>query len=305
MVKQTMNKKYIFYGLMGAVAGVSAIALAIYTGAQQSSIRHHDSPEMTHHPGSGHQTSTLGIESGSNHDHHSQQVKETAQVKLAISGNVVPNQSTPLTLAVQSAGGQAITEFETFQEKQMHLIVVSDDLQIFEHIHPNYQGQGRFTVQATFPQAGAYTLFSDYKPANQNEVVSVSKVTVPGTPPKTPVISFDRSKTINTTQAILDIPSSIQAGQEVAVTFNLKDAATDQPVKDLQPYLGEQGHLVILRQSPSLARANYIHAHALRDSATGQVRFITQFPEPGRYKLWGQFDRNGEILTADFWVNVQ
>ncbi|BCL38001.1 hypothetical protein [Nostoc sp. MS1] len=33
--------------------------------------------------------------------------------------------------------------------------------------------------------------------------------------------------------------------------------------------------------------------------------YITKFPKPGKYKLWGQFNRNGKIVTADFWVNVQ
>lgn len=175
---------------------------------------------------------------------------------------------------------------------------------MFQHIHPDHQGNGRFTVQTTFPQAGRYTLFSDYKPANQNEVVSVSKVTVPGATSETAVINLDRSKTIGATQVTLNLPSTIQAREEVTVTFNLKDAITNQAVTDLQPYLGEEGHLVILRQSSSLVRADYIHAHALQNTPEGQVSFMTQFPEPGRYKLWGQFNRNGEIITADFWVGV-
>lgn len=176
---------------------------------------------------------------------------------------------------------------------------------MFEHIHPTYQGNGRFTVQATFPQAGSYTLFSDYKPLNQNEAVSVVSVTIPGTAPETPVTSLDRNKTIGITQATLDLPSTVQVGEEVTVMFNLKNTSTIQPIQDLQPYLGEQGHLVILQRSPSLSRENYIHAHALENTPDGQVSFVTTFPEAGYYKLWGQFDRNGEIIVADFWVNVQ
>jgi len=35
----------------------------------------------------------------------------------------------------------------------MHLIAVSDDLQVFQHLHPGYKGNGRFEVETQFPQA--------------------------------------------------------------------------------------------------------------------------------------------------------
>lgn len=299
MVK-TMNKKYVTYGLIGIFTSGFAIALSIYTGAQQASITDVDGTEMMHHP-----SSEREMADSSANNPHSQHAEETVQIKLAISEAVVPGQSTLLTLEVKDKNGQPITDFETFQEKLMHLIVVSDDFQSFEHLHPDYLDNGRFTVQATFPESGSYTLFSDYKPTNQNEAVSVLKVTVPGATSATPAISFDCRKTVGTTQATLDLPSTIRAGQEVMIRFDLKDVRTNQSVQDLQPYLGEQGHLVILRQSSSLSRADYIHAHALRNTPSGQISFMTTFPEAGQYKLWGQFDRNGEIVVADFWVNVQ
>jgi hypothetical protein len=96
----------------------------------------------------------------------------------------------------------------------------------------------------------------------------------------------------------------IRAGEEVVLRFNLQDATSRQPIADLQPYLGEKGHLMILRQSPTLTRKNYIHAHAVQNTPANQIHFATQFLQPGRYKLWGQFNRNGEIITADFWVEV-
>lgn len=301
MVGKTMNKRYITYGLIGVLTGSLAIAASVYTGAQQVNTVQDSSAE--HEMG---EMSMPGMAGSSEADSHSQNIQAVTQAKLAVSGKIAPRQPTPLTIDIQNANGQAIAGFETFQEKLMHLIIVSDDLQVFEHIHPDYQNNGRFTVQATFPQPGNYTLFSDYKPVNQRETVSVLKVTVPGAPLPAPTINLDRSKTIGATQASLDVPNTIKAGQEVTVTFNLKDTATNQPIQDLQPYLGAQGHLVILHQSSSaLSRADYIHAHALRNTPTGQVSFMTAFPKPGQYKLWGQFDRAGKIMIADFWVNVQ
>lgn len=281
-----MNRKFVTYGFIGLLAGSLAIALSVYTKAQQPSRMHDDSSETMHHPGSEHAMNEMP-ETGDNSDDnpHSQHTEEVSQAKLRISETVAPNQAIPLTIEVQDINGQPIDNFEMFQEKLMHLIVVSDDFQVFNHVHPDYQNDGRFTVQTIFPQPGHYTLFSDYKPANQAEAVSVLNVTVPGTPPSTPSVNFDRNKTIGTTEATLNMPSTVQAEQEVTATFNLKDAVTSQAVTDLQPYLGEKGHLVILRQSSSLTRADYIHAHALQNTPEGQVSFMTQFPQPGRYKL--------------------
>jgi hypothetical protein len=252
--------------------------------------------------------------SSSGADHDAQAMSETEHESMNTSTNatlrapktISVNQSVPLTIDIQDSRGKAIASFEAFQEKLMHLIVVSNDLEVFQHLHPVYQGSGRFTVEANFPRSGPYTLFTDYQPTARNEQVSVLQVAVPGAAPDPEIISFDHAKTIGNTQAILELSQpTLTTGQEVMVTFNLKDATTNQAVTDLQPYLGEAGHLVILRQSSSLTRADYIHAHALQNTPEGQVSFVTQFSKPGHYKLWGQFDRGGEIIVADFWVKVQ
>lgn len=73
---------------------------------------------------------------------------------------------------------------------------------------------------------------------------------------------------------------------------------------NLQPYLGEGGHLVILRQSSSLTQEDDVHAHTMDGASPGQVQFITRFPRAGMYKLWGQFNRNGDVITSDFWVEM-
>jgi plastocyanin len=229
------------------------------------------------------------------------------QITLATPGKIAANTPVALEIDVQDKQGKAIAKFDIFQEKLMHLIVVSDDLQFFDHLHPDYKGNGKFEVTANFPAAGNYTIFSDYKPTGQKEQVSIAKTTVTGATPTISNIDFlGRTKTVDRTKVALSISESkLQVGQEVTFTFNLTDANSDRPIQDLQPYLGERGHLVILRQSPTLSKADYIHAHALKNTPTGQVSFMTAFPQAGKYKLWGQFNRGGKIEIADFWVDVR
>jgi hypothetical protein len=231
--------------------------------------------------------------------------KALTQAKLKVPSVITPNKNISLLIDVQDLEGKAIAKFDTFQEKLMHLIIVSDDLQFFSHLHPTYKDNGQLKVEASFPKPGGYTFFSDYKPAGQTEQISVLKTQVPGITIAAPEIDIKRSKTFHDTQVNLALyEQTLKAGKEVTLMFKLQDAANNQPLTDLQPYLGEKGHLVILRQSTSLTAADYIHAHALNNTPTGQVHFMTSFPQAGKYKLWGQFNRNGKIITADFWINV-
>lgn len=243
-----------------------------------------------------------------NHGEHGDDHVNTstsAQAKLTTTGVITPNTPTTLQIEVQDQDGNAIAQLDQFQEQVMHLIAVSDDLQIFQHLHPIDKGNGQFEVETQFPQAGSYTLFKDYQPTGQAEQVSVLKTQVAGNTSPTAEVNWSRTKTFHETiVGFAPNQATIRAGQEVIFQFDLQDATSNQPITDLQPYLGEKGHLVIVRQSPSLTRDNYIHAHAVHDTPNSQVHFATRFPQTGRYKLWGQFNRDGEIITADFWVEV-
>ncbi len=258
------------------------------------------------------QTQAVPTPSPDNHHSHDQSAHShgsatsaTTQASLTVSGQALAQQPVTLHIQIQDEQGAEIAQFDQFQEQLMHLIAVSQDLQVFQHLHPTYKGNGHFQIQTQFPQAGTYTLFSDYQPTGRSEQVSVLQTQVHGQPAPQPTINWSRTKTFGQTiVGFAPNQTTITAGETVTLRFNLQDATTQQPVQDLQPYLGEQGHLVILRQSPRLSKQDYIHAHAVPTTAPSQVHFATRFPQPGNYKLWGQFNRNGQIITADYWVKV-
>jgi len=298
-----MNKKLMIYSCAGLVAASAIAAMSVSSskpqnqGSQMPPMQQGDSSMggMQH-----------GEKSNSSHEGHSTPTQTaTTQATLTASRDIAPKTPVNLLIDIKDSAGKAIANFDTFQEKLMHLIIVSDDLQFFSHIHPTHKGNGIFEVEANFPAAGSYTLLSDYKPAGQKEQVSVMKKQVTGNSPPAPTIDFKTAKTFGDTKANLTFSQpKVKAGEEITLMFNLQQVSNNQPVKDLQPYLGERGHLVILKQSSPLTRADYIHAHAMKNSPDGQVQFMTSFPQPGKYKLWGQFNRNGKIVIADFWVNV-
>jgi hypothetical protein len=119
------------------------------------------------------------------------------------------------------------------------------------------------------------------------------------------------AKSIETTQlqgdtliALTTHAAALKAGEESTLVFTLQQAADQSPIIDLQPYLGAMGHLVIIHESNELAMPDYIHTHALQTDKQNRIAFMTVFPKAGWYKLFGQFNRGGTILTTAFWVRV-
>lgn len=242
----------------------------------------------------------------SDHQEHPVEHKYTTQAKVTAPKNLIPNQPVNLVIDIQDSQGKSINKFDTFQEQLMHLILVREDLSTFAHLHPKYKGNGRFEIMTNFSSPGNYSLFSDYKPSGQKEVVSLTQLKIPGSVPLPQSLEkFEKTKVVSNTRVTINFSDkTIQAGKEASLKFDIKDAVKNQPIQDLQPYLGEKGHLVIIKSSSPLSITDYIHAHALKNSSDGRIEFVTRFPQPGTYKLWMQFNHQGKTNTADFWVNV-
>ena len=68
-------------------------------------------------------------------------------------------------------------------------------------------------------------------------------------------------------------------------------------ITDIPDYLGAKGHLVALRDG-DLA---YLHVHADEERLT----FEADFPTPGAYRLFLQFNHDDEVRTAAFTVDAK
>ncbi len=133
--------------------------------------------------------------------------------------------------------------------------------------------------------------------------------------------------------AMMPMPARLVAGKEAMLHFQIRDAG-GKPLAALERYLGAGGHAVILSSDLN----NYLHAHPMEGSghegmsmgSTGMdhkemdhkemnhensahpasapgsdVVFHTTFPSPGLYKVWGQFQHRGKIITAAYVVRVE
>jgi len=215
--------------------------------------------------------------------------------------------------------GRLLRELAVTHEHLLHLIIVSDDLAFFDHVHPVLREQsGSLEITYAFPRPGRYLLFADITPRGQRSQVFRFPVTVPATAgpvedPQGPSILAPSAALAHPlasdpaiTAELIPQPRAICAGLHMQLLFRL--SRNDQPLTDLEPYLGAMGHCVIISQDTR----TYLHCHPEQVFApTAETRggpvvaFHTTFPTPGRYKLWAQFQRGGKVIVADFVLDVR
>jgi hypothetical protein len=191
---------------------------------------------------------------------------------------------------------------ERIHEKPVHLIVVSKDLAEFDHIHPEAAPGDVYSVVHTFASPGEYWLYADYSVPGGAPSVTRFSVSVGGS------ATTDRRAQAKTPTVQFEAPLQIEANTDVTLAFHLD-------VADLQPWLGAWAHIMIVSRDGS----EFIHAHPLEGPATSAVhshtapvagpgplpiRTQTGFRSPGEYKVWLQFQRNGEIVTRAYNLTV-
>lgn len=236
---------------------------------------------------------------GSNSEHGTDNVSWTFDPQHPAAGKPFN-----IDISMKGSEGQPIEQFDISHEKLLHLIVVSEDLSRFYHLHPDYDGKSGFHQEIELPKGGTYRLFADYKPAGEAAVTAQGTVHLEGeerNEPLTPDSDTTKPKKVDSMKVALDI-STLKAGEESKLTFRFEDDATGAKVSDLETYLGAIGHVVIIGEGAE----TYLHVHAENDNDSGpDATFAAQFPKPGLYRIWGQFQRNGTVSTVSYTVKAE
>ena len=310
--------------LLGACAGP--------TGARM------DHGGMGHGPATAATPSTQAVSQGT-----SQPPSPAARVELATSpATVEARQPTELTLTVRdTASGAPLTDLQVDHARLLHLVIVSDDLATFDHVHPLPVGDGVFRISHTFPSAGPYRLFAEFASGALGHQMVGVPLTVTGAAPA-PARLAPGASAVDASGARVQLtldPATPRARQPTQLRFDLSQGG--QPVADLQPFLGVGGHLVAVSQDLQ----HFAHTHPSSAPAAGQaggtgaasappddhadhgdhsaagrqvsptaaapdarfgptLAFTLTFRQPGPYKVWVQVNRDGDVITAPFVVQV-
>lgn len=240
-----------------------------------------------------------------------------------------------LVFTIKDKQNAVVKDLQIVHEKPMHLLIVSTDLSEFYHVHPEPSPDGSYRAQNTFPNGGSYKLYADFTPPNAKQIVERLDVKVAGTErPKVALVADAKlDKSVDGLKVVMKPSAEIKAGQELTLDFSAFDAATGKPATDLQNYLGELAHFVIISED----MVDFVHAHPTakggsmdgmkmdgdedkdhnadghshsgdktdaNNPSASEVSAHTAFPRAGLYKLWAQFQRGGKVISVPFIVNV-
>lgn len=170
--------------------------------------------------------------------------------------NLQSSKSSELSMIVteQQTGGR-VGQFEIIHDKLMHLVVVSDDLSYFAHVHPKFNDREKvFAITHTFPAAGRYRMWVDVKPKGAGQLIKKFDLNVDGKPARQPIpIVADRNFAKDIVAAggqkhyrvQLKVPERINAGKDTEIVFELSDSQ-GRPITDLEPLMAAGGHCVII-----------------------------------------------------------
>lgn len=266
--------------------------------------------------GSGVRTKGMGA-AAPEHDHGGGHDMPAMKLSDAVEGHVHADgvaAGQPTTLHIQFDRKEPhgpVTDFEVTHEKKLHFFIVSEDMSFFAHEHPEVAdaAKGTWTLPFNFPAPGNYRLYSDFKSTALGATVTMSTLVVPGSAPAAKPLVADTvmTKTFDGLKVtIATKPATLGAG-DALIAYTLEDAATGAPVSDLQPYLGAMAHLFILHQDlTSMAHAHPRGPEVGPDSRGGpKVELHAALPKAGLYKLWGQFQRGGKIITTDWTLEAK
>lgn len=207
------------------------------------------------------------------------------------------------TFRILGEDGKPVREFTPQHEHPLHLVVVRTDLKHFQHLHPQVDADGVWSVPLRLPEAGTYRLMADFVSRDSARVLGTNLMAGGDFDPETLPESADRAETDGYAIA-LERPADLRPGQTAPLRFRVtRSGETGESARPvvLTPVMGARGHLVALREG-DLA---YLHAHPGEAAGPADMRFDLAMPGPGRYRLFLQFGEGGAVHTAAFTLAVE
>lgn len=215
-------------------------------------------------------------------------------------------------LEARDTAGEPIRDFEYVHERPIHFLIASEDLAEFDHIHPELASGDSYEVAYIFEHGGNYRIWADYSLPGEAPHVDTFDVTVVGKrrPPQKLNAPTSLTQAAGSLTVQLAPTKPLRAGADIPITLRLSGAS-----ETLEPYLGAWAHVIVIGEGFSsyahahpleavVASMSRVHTHAAPGPPPDEIHIVTNFPSPGMYKLWAQFQRAGEVVTVPFVLHV-
>jgi hypothetical protein len=206
----------------------------------------------------------------------------------------VPNEETQWVFEVVGPQGHP-TSYRMQHERELHLIVVRDDLSTFAHLHPTRNERGTWGIDLSLPKPGSYTAFADIAPDDEEPMTLRLPLQAEGDAGEDEV--FEPSSLSTTDGYSIELVGDVVAGDSSRIEFRV--TRNGGPVEP-DPYLGAAGHLVAIHSGD----LEYLHVHPMEARDVGSIPFMMHALVPGLYRLFLQFMHYAVVRTADFTIQA-
>ena len=215
----------------------------------------------------------------------------------------------PLSFRVVGPDGRPAAGYAPLQEKPLHLYVVREDLQYYQHLHPELDGD-TWTTTVKVPDGGVYLTYAEFLPRDRAAIghptVLGTRFVIPGDTRVVPVPApVAQARAGGFTVRRVDGAAPVPADQPAALRFQVLDSR-GRPVSDLEPYLGAHAHMSAF----DVYTQALTHLHPLVSASgpgpptDGSLTFHARFANPGEQRLFLQFQADGVVRQTAFTVAV-
>lgn len=214
---------------------------------------------------------------------------------LALVSSSVPKSDNALIeFTIFGPDGEPVRKFDTVHEKKMHVILVSDDLTEYHHIHPEMSKEGVWSSALPLASDRSYRMVADFVPTGADNVAVGETFVVGSGSSAAPSLTENRIAEVDGYRAELvgDTLHEDSAPLKVEITNG------GNPVTEVKPYLGAAAHFVAF----SDADMSYYHMHpnSTTIGSDGAITFTAPPMGHAMYKGFVQVDVGGSVKTFEF-----
>jgi hypothetical protein len=237
-------------------------------------------------------------------------------------GSVPAGKPVVVAFTIDQPSGAALVDYKrgSGPHTGIHLILVREDLSVIIHRHPKVGPDGAVRQPIVFPKPGPYRVLVDAYPNLSGPLRNfqlTADVQVAGAYRRQPLPAFTSTDHVGGYTVTLRGAGRLKAIDPIPVSATVVDPA-GRPVRFV-PWYGAIAHAIFFRKGS----LDYFHTHVCspnasgctsilggtravgRSSRPGRLSVVVLVPLPGTWRLFLQFQANGDVVTAPFTLRVR
>lgn len=264
---------------------------------------------------------------------------QSIKAELSFSQPLTAGKEQTITIDLKDENGEPLMNLGTGHNRIIHAVIISEDLQLFTHTHPEDfniitpedMAKAEFKIKYNFPKPMRYLIALDF----QHQGHEISKQFIVKAAGEKEKILIEKNLSLSKkfgdySVSLENEPLKPLSGEETRLHYHIEK--NYQPVKDLEYYLDAPAHLSIV----SADLSNFIHTHGETPSTepltknyefkaislalahgmeeneaiTPRQKFGPDIeahvisPYPGLYKIFAEFNHQDKIILTDFMIEV-